>query len=120
MKPKFEIGDRVIYKPCKTVGSVINMFRTTGIYAVAFDEERTSRHIHENELEFENPKLAFLTRLQELLATFDARIAAAGEGTDSATIDIYSGNDLIYFEDWDDDEFICKITAENIFKHDND
>ena len=44
---------------------------------------------------------------------------AAGEGTDSATIDIYfNDKQLIYSEDWNDNEFICKITAENIVNYD--
>ena len=50
-----------------------------------------------------------------------ASIHAAGEGTDSATIDIYfNDKQLIYSEDWNDNEFICKITAENIVNYDKD
>lgn len=120
MKPKFEIGDRVIYKPDNYVGTINGIDRDTDGYSILYDDGE-ERYVHENDLEFVNPRAAFLTRLQELLATFDASIKAAGEGTDSATIDIYiNDKQLIYSEDWNDNEFICKITAENIVNYDKD
>lgn len=120
MKPKFEIGDRVIYKPDNYVGTINGIDLETDGYSILYDDGE-ERYVHENDLEFVNPKIAFLTRLQELLATFDASIHAAGEGTDSATIDIYfNDKQLIYSEDWNDNEFVCKITAENIVNYDKD
>lgn len=120
MKSKFEIGDRAIYKPDNYVGTINGIDRDTDVYSILYDDGE-ERYVHENDLEFVNPKAVFLTRLQELLATFDASIEAAGEGTDSATIDIYiNDKQLIYSEDWNDNEFICKITAENIVNYDKD
>lgn len=126
MKPKFEIGDRVIEKePCfGGYGYVtsINHYNDPDCYVVKFanGDERVS-YIEDFCVEDSEIKAAFLTRLQELLATFDASIEAAGEGTDSATIDIYfNDKQLIYSEDWNDNEFVCKITAENIVNYDKD
>lgn len=121
MKPKFEIGDRVIYKPQNYVGTICGLCQCSNIYTILCDDDGNRYSVIEEDIEFANPRAAFLTRLQELLATFDASIEAAGEGTDSATIDIYfNDKQLIYSEDWNDNEFICKITAENIVNYDKD
>lgn len=117
MKPKFKIDDRVIYKPCKLNGSVINRYRTTGICAVVLDEDGISHYINENDLEFEDPKLAFLTRLQELLATFDAYIYTdkmdalyIGIGDDIHLKWIFRGKGING----------AMLTSERVFNHDND
>lgn len=123
MKPKFEIGDRIRHKDSGYIGTVVEIDTNSadGYYVVYAHDETNSYYVHESDIEFANPRAAFLTRLQELLATFDASIHAAGEGTDSATIDIYfNDKQLIYSEDWNDNEFVCKITAENIFDYDKD
>lgn len=73
MKPKFEIGDRVIYKPQNYVGTINGIDRDTDGYCVLYDDGE-EYYVHEDDLEFTNPKATFLTRLQELLATFDAEI----------------------------------------------
>lgn len=117
MKPKIEMGDRVIYKPCNLAGSVINRYRTTGMCAVVLDEDGISHYIHENDLEFENPKLTFLTRLQELLATFDAEIIGSGEGTDNAWVDIYIGGEWVVGAE-PDEYCAANLTAKNIFDYD--
>lgn len=115
---KFQIGDRVRNIYTGWQGQIVGTWDCKG-YTVCYDEnEDDEYYVLDNEIEFVNLKEAFLTRLQELLATFDASIVAAGEGSDSATIDIYSGKHLIYMADWNDDEFVCKITAENIFDYD--
>ena len=125
MKPRFEIGDRVIYKPCKLCGSVISSFHTAGICAVTFDEDGLPRHIYENDLEFENPKAAFLTRLQELLATFDAVINVGwnnGWQTDDAEYPLIDMD--VVFKDGTgfcyDNVLDRSITAENVFDYDKD
>lgn len=121
MKPKFEIGDRVIYKPCKMAGTVINIYRYTGICVVSFDEEMTSRYIHENDLEFENPKAVFLARLQKLLAEFDAKISGGGfDGYgDYLICSIGQGEPFGLGVEY---EYGTRptVTAENIFDYDND
>lgn len=74
MKPKFEMGDRVIYKPQNYVGTICGVCSCTGIYTILCDDDRNKYSVLEEDIEFVNPKLTFLTRLQELLATFDAEI----------------------------------------------
>ena len=119
MKPKFEIGDRVRYNELE--GVIVGIDAESKRYLIQYEDDDDKYCVKEGWIEFANPRAAFLTRLQELLATFDASIEAAGEGTDSATIDIYfNGKQLIYSEDWNDNEFICKITAENIVNYDKD
>lgn len=117
MKPKFEIGDRVRYNELE--GVIVGVDAEPKRYLIQYEDDDDKYCVKEDWIEFANPRTAFLTRLQELLATFDASIEAAGEGTDSATIDIwFNDNQLIYSEDWNDKEHICKITAENIVNYD--
>lgn len=79
MKPRFEIGDKVIEKePCfGGYGYVtsINHYNDPDCYVVKFanGDERVS-YIEDFCVEDSDIKAAFLTRLQELLATFDAEI----------------------------------------------
>lgn len=100
MNHKFEIGDRVIYKPENYIGTILGIDRNTDGYTILYDDGEEC-YVHENELDFANPKAAFLSRLQELLATFNASIEAAGKGSDSATIYIYSRGEMVYAADWD-------------------
>lgn len=120
MKPRFEIGDRVSYKPCKLCGSVINSFHTVGICAVTFDEDGLPRHIYENDLEFENPKAAFLTRLQELLATFDAKISGGGDGYGNYMACCIGNGKSFSLGEEDEFGIMSTVTAQNIFNHDKD
>lgn len=81
MKPKFEKGDRVRIKDTHVTGEIINVARFAGVYLVLLDEVHTSLSFPEHKLEFANPIAAFLTRLQELLATFDAEIGVHTSST---------------------------------------
>ena len=86
MKPKFEIGDKVIEKePCfGGYGYVkyINHYNDPDCYVVKFanGDERVS-YIEDFCVEDSEIKTAFLTRLQELLATFDAEIGVHTSST---------------------------------------
>lgn len=60
MKPKFEIGNRVIYKPSNYVGMICGIDRDLDGYLILYDDGEE----------------CFLTRLQELLATFNAKICS--------------------------------------------
>lgn len=122
MKPKFEIGDRVIYKPENYIGTVNGIDRDTNGYSILYDDGEEC-YVHENELEFANPKAAFLTHLQELLATFDAEIVAiVGEDDedykDKPKAFIQIGDEVVNYER--DSHAFCDITAENIFDYDKD
>lgn len=116
MKPKFEIGDRVIYKPDNYVGTINGIDRDTDGYSILYDDGE-ERYVHENDLEFVNPKIAFLTRLQELLATFDASIY--GYEQYKLCIDLGDGDQLKWY--WGNKPLNqSMLTAENIFDYDKD
>ena len=124
MKSKFEIGDRVIYKPDNYVGTINGIDRDTDGYSILYDHGE-ERYVHENDLEFENPKAAFLTRLQELLATFDAVINVGWNNGWQADDAEYPLIDMdVVFKDGTgfcyDNVLDRSITAENVFDYDKD
>ena len=116
MKPKFEIGDRVIYKPDNYVGTINGIDRDTDGYSILYDDGE-ERYVHENDLEFANPRAAFLTRLQELLATFDASIYDYEQY--KLCIDLGCGEQLEWY--WGNKPTNeCMLTAENVFSYDKE
>lgn len=117
MKPKFEIGK---FARRKTDGKIVEKVISKDGWVSYLEDRKITVSCPAEEVEDVDVKTAFLTRLQELLATFNASIEAAGEGSDSATIYIYSRGEMVYAADWDEDKFICKITAKNIFDYDED
>lgn len=122
MKPKFEMGDRVIYTPSNYVGTICGVCQCSNIYIILLDDNGTKYSSLEEDIEFVNPKTAFLTRLQELLATFDAEICA-NIGEDDATNSdkpmmwIQIGDEVVNYERGLD---VCDITAENVFDYGKD
>ena len=122
MKPKFEIDDRVIYKPTNSVGTVMEFYPEECVYSIRFDYDEDSECFTiESNLEFENPKLAFLTRLQELLATFDAKISGGGYDGYGDYLVCSIGQDpqfsLGQYSEYGDRP---TVTAENVFDYDTD
>lgn len=119
MKPKFEIGDRVIYKPSNYVGTICGIDRDLDGYSILYDDGEEC-FVHEEELEFVNPKAAFLTRLQELLATFDAEIGVHTSSTiegmpEGVMLTIYGVNpeERLFYN-------MPLVKDEDIFDYDND
>ena len=125
MKPKFEIGDKVIEKePCfGGYGYVtsINHYNDPDCYVVKFanGDERVS-YIEDFCVEDSEIKAAFLTRLQELLATFDAKICSWAEGCDTSGIDVYFGEQCVIAFPINRTIECTTITAENVFDYDKD
>lgn len=125
MKPKFEKGDRVRIKDTHVTGEIINVARFAGVYLVLLDEVHTSLSFPEHKLEFDNPIAAFLTRLQELLATFDAAINVGWNNGWQADDAEYPLIDMdVVFKDGTgfcyDNVLDRSITAENVFDYDKD
>lgn len=121
MNHKFEIGDRVIYKPENYICTILGIDRNTDGYTILYDDGEEC-YVHENELDFANPKAAFLTRLQELLATFDAEICAIVGEDDATNSDkplmwIQIGDSVVNYERG---LSVCDITADNVFDYDKD
>ena len=125
MKPKFEIGDKVIEKePCfGGYGYVtsINHYNDPDCYVVKFanGDERVS-YIEDFCVKDSEIKTAFLTRLQELLASFDAKICSCAEGCDTSWIDVYFGEQCVIAFPINRTTECTTITAENVFDYDKD
>ncbi len=117
MKPKFEIGDRVIYKPQNYVGTICGVCQCTNIYTILCDDDGNRYSVLEEDVEFENPKMAFLTRLQELLATFDASIYDYEQY--KLCIDLGCGENIEW--SWFNSPMTeSYLTAENVFSYDKE
>lgn len=122
MKPKFKIGDKVIEKePCfGGYGYVtsVNHYNNPDCYVVKFanGDERVS-YIEDFCVENSEIKAAFLTRLQELLATFDASIY----DYEQYKLCIDLGCDEQIEWSWDGKSMKeSYLTAENVFDYDKD
>lgn len=120
MKPRFEIGDRVIYKPQNYVGTICGLCQCSNIYTILCDDDGNRYSVLEEDIEFENPNMAFLTRLQELLASFDAKICSWAEGCDTSGIDVYFGEQCVIAFPINRTTECTTITAENVFDYDKD
>ena len=120
MKPKFEIGDRVRYNELE--GVIVGIDAEPKRYLIQYEDDDDKYCVKEDWIEFANPRTAFLTRLQELLATFDAEICAI-IGEDDATngdkpvMWIQIGDEVVNYERGLDG---CDITAKNVFDYDKD
>lgn len=117
MEKKFEIGDRIIYKPANYVGTISGINREKDGYIILYDDEEEYYYVHYDDLEFENPKQTFLTRLQELLAAFDAKIESVAQGSEESWIDIYFSKEHIISFISGEGCYGVAITAENVFDY---
>lgn len=122
MKPKFEIGDRVRYIAHGVIGTVIGVDAYRNGYDVRYDDDDSEEYyVDEKDIEFENPRLTFLTRLQELLATFDAKITGGGFDGYGDYLKCSLGQDepfdLGQKSRYDDRP---NVNADNVFNYDKD
>lgn len=115
MKSKFEIGDRVRYNNME--GAVVGIDAQTHGYLVQCDNDDEEYYVGEAEIEFINPQLAFLTRLQELLATFDATIYDYEQY--KLCIDLGGGEQMGWY--WGNKPMNkSRLAADNVFDYDTD
>lgn len=111
---KFDYGDRVLFMgaPC----TVVDIDRRFDAYHLIGDDG-IDYFVLEKLLKFENPKLIFLHKLQELLREFDAEIVAH-IGEDNLT---YKDKPLLYIQlgsevlNYEQNTVCCEITPENVF-----
>lgn len=114
MKPKFEIGN---FARRKSDGKIVKVALAKYGW-IAYDENvLTAKSCPMEELEPCGPKTAFLTRLQELLATFDATIYDYEQY--KLCIDLGCGEQLEWC--WSGKTYAeSQLTAKNVFDYDKD
>lgn len=118
MKPKFEIGDQIRHTITGFIGTIVEVDTGSadGYYVVYNYDDTDTYYVHESDIEFENPKVIFLTRLQELLATFDATIYDYEQYR--LCIDLGDGEQMGW--SWDDKPMNqCRLGADNVFDYKN-
>lgn len=123
MKPKFEIGDRVRYNELE--GVIVGIDAESKRYSIQYEDDDDEYCVKEDWIEFANPRAAFLTRLQELLATFDVAINVGwnkGWQADDAEYPLIDMD--VVFKDGTGfcygDVLDKTITAETVFDYDKD
>lgn len=73
MEKKFNVGDKVTYLPDDMQGE-ITAVHSRGLYGVKYPDEDDSFTVNEADLEFAEPKTAFLTDLADVLRKHNAVI----------------------------------------------
>lgn len=120
MEKKFNVGDEVTYLSDDMQGEIAAV-HSRGLYGVKYPDEDYSFTVNEADLEFADPKTAFLTRLQSLLREFDASIMLDAKGSycgndvESVTMSFCFNNEYI---DYTITDFDKEITADNIMDYD--
>lgn len=115
MKPKFEIGDRVRYNELE--GVIVGVDAESKRYLIQYEDDDDKYCVKEDWIEFANPRTAFLTRLQELLATFDATIYDYEQY--KLCIDLGGGEQMEWY--WGDKPMDkSRLAADNVFDYDKD
>lgn len=114
MKTKIEIGS---FARRKSDGKIVKVALAKYGW-IAYDENvLTAKSCPMEELEPCDPKTAFLTRLQELLATFDATIYDYEQY--KLCIDLGDGEQMEWY--WGDKPMDkSRLAADNVFDYDND
>lgn len=122
MKPRFELHDRVRHTDNDLVGMVISIDADHKGYYVCYDDDYDEYYVDEADIDFENPKMTFLTRLKELLGTFDAEIIGGLSDThecDFMEIGIGDGKYTVRYENGSAIAF-ATINANNVFDYEKD
>lgn len=123
MEKKFNVGDKVTYLPDDMQGE-ITAVHSRGLYGVKYPDEDDSFTVNEADLEFADPKTAFLTRLQSLLREFDAEIRFL-EGDKSPAI-VFMGHkdEKTHFGEFIDGVVLygkhCELSSDTIMDYDKE
>lgn len=92
---RFREGDGVRHKESGLVGTVVSGNDADG-YSVRYPGDDDEYYVCREEIEFIDPKGAFLTRLQALLEEFDAKIYPNGCVVDGIGFKV--GDEDIYYD----------------------
>lgn len=92
---RFRVGDRVRHKRSGLVGTVTPYSNLNGCW-VCYPGDDEDSHVLWDEIEFADPKMAFLRSLKELLEEFDAKIYPNGCVVDGIGFKV--GDEDIYYD----------------------
>lgn len=123
MEKKFIVGDKVTYLPDDMQGE-ITAVHSRGLYGVKYPDEDDSFTVNEADLEFADPKTAFMTRLQSLLREFDAEIRFLESDTSPAIVFMGYKDEKTRFGEFIDGVVLyskhCELSSDTIMDYDKE
>lgn len=123
MEKKFIVGDKVTYLPENMQGE-ITAVHSRGLYGVKYPDEDDSFTVNEADLEFADPKTAFMTRLQSLLREFDAEIRFLESDTSPAIVFMGHKDEKTRFGKFIDGVVLyskhCELSSDTIMDYDKE
>ena len=123
MEKKFIVGDKVTYLPDDMQGE-ITAVHSRGLYGVKYPDEDDSFTVNEADLEFADPKTAFMTRLQSLLREFDAEIRFLESDTSPAIVFMGHKDEKTRFGEFIDGVVLyskhCELSSDTIMDYDKE
>lgn len=123
MEKKFNVGDKVTYLPDDMQGE-ITAVHSRGLYGVKYPDDDDSFTVNEADLEFADPKTAFMTRLQSLLREFDAEIRFLESDTSPAIVFMGHKDEKTRFGEFIDGVVLyskhCELSSDTIMDYDKE
>ena len=123
MENKFNVGDKVTYLPDDMQGE-ITAVHSRGLYGIKYPDEDDSFTVNEADLEFADPKTAFMTRLQSLLREFDAEIRFLESDTSPAIVFMGHKDEKTRFGEFIDGVVLyskhCELSSDTIMDYDKE
>lgn len=123
MEKKFIVGDKVTYLPDDMQGE-ITAVHSRGLYGVKYPDEDDSFTVNEADLEFADPKTAFMMRLQSLLREFDAEIRFLESDTSPAIVFMGHKDEKTRFGEFIDGVVLyskhCELSSDTIMDYDKE
>lgn len=123
MEKKFIVGDKVTYLPDDMQGE-ITAVHSRGLYGVKYPDDDDSFTVNEADLEFADPKTAFMTRLQSLLREFDAEIRFLESDTSPAIVFMGHKDEKTRFGEFIDGVVLyskhCELSSDTIMDYDKE
>lgn len=123
MEKKFNVGDKVTYRPDDMQGE-ITAVHSRGLYGVKYPDDDDSFTVNEADLEFADPKTAFMTRLQSLLREFDAEIRFLESDTSPAIVFMGHKDEKTRFGEFIDGVVLyskhCELSSDTIMDYDKE
>lgn len=117
MEKKFKVGDKVTYLPENMQGE-ITAVHSRGLYGLKYPDEDDSFTVNEADLEFTDPKTAFLSDLSDVLRKHNAEIIGGGFDGYGDYLQVRLGNESPFDVGEDNQYDGVVLTAGNIMDYD--